>query len=314
MNMKKIIPLFIIIVGFTFSVRGQYYQSVIGDSCSKWYIFSVTEDNHAGGTDVRQVIADDTVNMDGTTYYYLRHNCEESYYELPVYNNEPQLLRENESHSKLFFKENYPGISAPEILIMDLDLAIGDTLDTQGWSELIFGGLTTSIPRITIDSCYFLNGRKILRTNYSIAHFTGSIYTLFFIEGVGPTFGPLYPRQKYLFSLSCYYKDDVCLFHGVDYYSHQDCIQGWPAGITESTKDNIKCTIYPNPTFGNCSICVPEGGDITIEIRAITGKIIRYDKFFGNYYYLNFEKYPIGTYFITIKTPTSCNCTKLIKL
>ena len=82
---------------------------------------------------MRQVIAGDTVYMDGRTYYYLRHNNDESMYELGVYNNEPQLLRENESHSKLFFKENYPGISVPEILIMDMDL------EWRAWTLLTLG-------------------------------------------------------------------------------------------------------------------------------------------------------------------------------
>ena len=312
--MKKIILLMFITIVLTHSVNGQYYQSVFGDSCSKWYVFSVTDDNHAGGTEVREAISGDTVNVDGITYYYLRHNNEESYYEIPVYNNEPQLLRENSNHSKLFFKENHPGISAPEILIMDLNLVIGDTLDTHGWSGLFFSGLSTTIPRIKIDSCYISEGRKILRTDFSLVHFTGRKDTLFFIEGVGPSFGPYYPRQTHLNSLSCFYKDGVCLFHGKDYYLNQDCIHGWPADITECMEGSNKCTIFPNPTFDKCSVYVSEGCDNIIEVRDIAGKRILSDKFFGNHYYMNIGNYPIGTYYIIVKNSTGINCTKLLKL
>ena len=312
--MKKIIIPFIFIIGLAHSVCGQSYQSVFADSCATWYIFSVTENNLAGGTDVRQVIAGDTVYMDGRTYYYLRHNNDESMYELGVYNNEPQLLRENESHSKLFFKENYPGISVPEILIMDMDLEAGDTLDTHGWSGLFFDGLLDLIPRITIDSCFNLSGRKILRTDFSFVSFGGRKDTLFFIEGVGPSFGPYYPRQRHLNSLSCYYKDNICLYHGKDYFFNQDCVHGWSADIDKIGEGGIKCTVYPNPTFDKCTVSVSESFDNSIEVRDISGKRIVSDHFFGNNYYLNIFNFPKGIYYVSVKNQSSFKCIKLIKL
>lgn len=312
--MKKVILLPIFIIGLAHSVIGQTYQSVFGDSCSSWYIFTTTDDNLAGGTDVRHASAGDTVIVDGKTYFFLRHSNEESHYELPVYNNEPQLLREDENHSKLFFKENHPGISAPEILIMDLNLKTGDTLDTRGWSELVFSGLTASIPRITIDSCYHVDGRKILRTDYSNTYYGERKDTLFFIEGVGPSFGPYYPRQNYLNSLSCYYKDNVCLYHGKDYYiHHNNCVYGWPADITEFEDDGINCTIYPNPTSDQCSLRVPDGYSYTIEIRNALGKTIILDKFDGCNYAINLDNYPTGIYFVIVKNSFGFSCKKIIK-
>ena len=147
------------------------YQSVFGDSCATWYLFFhdwTNYDEEVVGTETRQAIVGDTIIINGTTYTVLRHMPNLSYGILSdLYDDGPVYVRESPDHSKLYFKEqrnDYPDTISHDVLIMDLDLNIGDTLDTHSWSELIYD--IQYLPKIYIDTIYHSNGRKILRTNY----------------------------------------------------------------------------------------------------------------------------------------------------
>ena len=65
-EMKKLILLPIFIIGLAHSVIGQTYQSVFGDSCSSWYIFSATDDNYAGSMQSDSSFYYNTKSVHGT--------------------------------------------------------------------------------------------------------------------------------------------------------------------------------------------------------------------------------------------------------
>lgn len=315
---KKAIVFITIALCWTITSYGQdtvSFQSVFGDSSSVWYIFSTTEGNWAGGTDVRRGLAGDTENVDGTTYNVLRHDRRESYYTIPVYNNDPQLLREDSSHAKLYFRMNDIDFHITEILVMDLGLEKGDTLDTHGWSELIYSGLETTIPTIRIDSVYYVDNRKILRTNHYHESYPNRKDTLFFIEGVGPSFGPYYPLQKDLKSLTCYYKDDSMVYHGRDYreYDEDGCIDGWCSGI-ENREDNIQYKIFPNPTCNVIDIRFLANTVRKLIIRDSFGNLIIDKEPHGDSLKVNLNGYPDGIYYVTIIDSTGMNTIKVVKL
>lgn len=314
---KRLMFLLLLVLCSTTVSHGQdsvVYESVFGDSSSVWYIFSMTEGNLDGGTDVRMTLAKDTVTIDGVTYNILRHIPELSYFEIPVYNNEPIFLRENSNHSKLYCWPNMPYMThlEHEILIMDLDIECGDTLDTRGWSELYRSYFDTIIPKVIIDSIYYSNNRKTLRTNLYHYSRDGRIDTLFFIEGVGPSFGPYYPMQKNLESLTCCYKDDTAIYHGKDFYFGLNCRYGWCSSIEESanSKDYI---IYPNPTHGFLCIQCPTLSNYRVAIINVCGRLIYTKEFQGDSLNINIDDYQSGIYYITLMNSEKAKTMKIFK-
>ena len=112
-----------------------------------------------------------------------------------IYRIRTLYLRESDTHDKLFGRIKYDDNSVTrEFLIMDLSLDVGDTLNTDDWAELNVHPNQLN-PVITIDSIYYKDGRKHLRTDFigkgkHWSTWPPVIYdTLTFIEGVGPDMG-----------------------------------------------------------------------------------------------------------------------------
>ena len=167
MNKTKTLVL-LFLMASSLASRGQdtiqpRYQSVFGDSCATWYIYCM--DGLEGiGTDIRKYTHNDTIKIEETTYNILRRTGSISMFS--HYGNIHQYMRESRDHSKLYFKgQGYPEDDFPEVLIMDLDMNIGDTMDTQGWLEYSYYPNEYNSPTIIIDTVYYNEGRKILRTN-----------------------------------------------------------------------------------------------------------------------------------------------------
>lgn len=286
------------------------YESVFGDSCSVWYIFSESTDHLYAGTNVRQVLDGDTQIIDGTYYMVLRNASYQSSNILPLYFDEPQYIRESDNHSKLYFKENFPGRSFPEILVMDLNLSIGDTLDTRGWEELMDFDLDAAVPKIRVDSVFWIDHRKVLRTDFYHNSWMGKD-TLCFIEGIGPTFGLLYPMHR-INKLSCLFKDDRVIYHWKN-YSEVGCNYGWLSEINEQEKPS-PFIIYPNPTHNDLYIQFPTATEYHLTLRTQSGALLYEKKVDDNHTTLNIADYPNGVYFVTFFYGHNATTLKVIKL
>ena len=305
------------------------YQSVFGDSCATWYLFFhdwTNYDEEDVGTETRQAIVGDTINVDGTTYNLLRYMPNLSGSREPyLYEDEESLyIRESPDHSKLYFKEHldlFPEMTFPEVLIMDLDLNVGDTLNTQGWSQLVVQWEHPRPRSLIIDSIYYHNGRKVLRTNYvHNPDYVNNTEPLLFIEGIGPTWGPFYIGFGFRVSLTCYYKDGEPQYHGPEYNQNREtpCITRnttfW--GIPKEPYKNSSYDIYPNPTQGVFEIEFPMVSSYRIVISTIAGCIIKDESVCGNRMQINaLQNYPSGMYFITIINSSTLKQTiKIIKI
>lgn len=317
MKTKRLLFAFALLVSATCVGQDSIvYKSVFGDSSTMWYIHSWWSDG--GGTDVRKCLSDDTIVIDGLNYNFVRHVWEESFWDLEAFGHAPLLLRESEDHSKLFFR-SYCGESGsvvgPEILIMDLGLEVGDTLDTHGWSELdcdVEGG----VPSIRIDSIFYKNNKKILQTNL---YQSGSHYitdTLFFIEGVGPSFGPYYPRHSYPVELNCHFKDDSeeyhAEYHGLYHYII-NCVWGYIVGADTPDSDK-SISIYPNPTNGAFNIQSSSSSAYNFVVRDSYGRILMNGYDIEGTRKVDIGNVPPGVYYVTICTLGFSKTIKLVKI
>lgn len=264
--MKRVIFFFTIAL-CAISLKAQdsiVYRSIFGDSTTMWDGINVT-----GGVDniLMTSKADDTAVIDGQKYLVQR-DYQEIYWQQGYSDCGRYYIRESESKDKIYLRYGCYGDTTSEILVMDLSLKVGDTLNTGTWANCAALG-TRPAPQIMIDSIFYLDGRKMMRTN-CIAQYHYSSHpfydTLYFIEGVGPSMGigypvhatvPLYTSEGILWaccpSIWCHFKDSVLDFHYTNYYSiNMDWSEGDVCSYSEivcSLQNNGKqqTEVYPNP-------------------------------------------------------------------
>ena len=302
------------------------YQSVFGDSNTVWFNYYEYIDVEGIGTDARQSLPNDTISIDGNVYNVLRTigNMSRGYhpYTHPYSFNETlEYLRESEDHSKLYFKGSFVDLVFPEVLIMDLDLNVGDTLDTHDWSEIYkeYSYDTRTNPIITIDTIYYRDGKKILRTNYRKMTDRNGWDTLLFIEGVGPSFGPYYAGYEDRMSLICYYRDGEHLYRGITYgtdsaYTLNPCIRVYRYCIIKQSED-LAATIYPNPVHDAFEIALPAAATYNVAITTLTGCVLQTETVTGDKLHVDIQHYPNGVYLLSVVDHNKNKATmKIVKL
>ena len=200
------------------------YRSVFGDSVTIWteaYMFLSHEPMEASRCHsyVRLAFTNDTVVVSGETYirastgYY--NTFTNNYFINHYYGD--VILRESIDHSKLYgyyyYDEGYGNIylspDSAEILFMDLSLNVGDTMQNGVWQS------SGNVPPLVIDSVYYQNGQKHLRTNLVRRwNLTNFMDTMEFVEGVGPTWGMYYG----------WCQDVSCILQGKEFFTMICCI------------------------------------------------------------------------------------------
>lgn len=328
--MKKHVFLSVFVVlSMAVSAQGDTvgYRSIFGDSNSIWNVY-MEFDGILGGTEVRQAVVGDTLDVEGKTYNVIR--CLTHAGIGCSYDGLPQYLRESEDHSKLYFKEYYDNIevdeydtpfpdSIPEILIMDLNLTVGDTLETANWIELFYYKPET-VQYIKIDSVYYMDGHKVLQTNCIRQGRYDKKDTLLFIEGIGPTFGPLYPGRNIYISLLCYHRDDTMLYHhdgAKDPYDIDDCLYSFHSdtwGITGEAEGLDYFRIYPNPVQSRFSIVFQKTSTFTIAVTSSNGLLISKKECCAKSCEMDTKGWPSGVYYVTVRDRSHSLTEKIIKL
>ena len=286
------------------------YQSVFGDSCATWSVYYYI-DRTIYGTLTRQAFTEESIIINQTPYKLLRCVLDFTWEWVDFYPEESLFLRESPDHSKLYYKEHLiadPARSFSEILIMDLDLNVGDTLDTHGWSDLILRN-EPEVPVIRIDTIYYSDGRKVLQTNYQKGnrYFPNGYDTLLFIEGVGPSWGPFYAGNVEPLSLICYNKDGEPIYQGQMYRPEREM----PCYITSygpyalKIADNAEAyeaAAYPNPTRNIVNIALSRPSFYTVTVVSPTGNVVHHHAFNGESTCVDLQEHPCGVYFLTITT------------
>ena len=220
----------------------QDYESIFGTQSTQW---NITFGNLWGfGTTEHNVVGDTTIN--NLTYKIV--NGYDGPEEIIGY------LRENASHSKVWYRNNY---SPDEILIMDLDLDVGDSM-------FISGVWNSDHQYYYVDSVYVKDGRKHLRFDLEVHFLDNEKFTV--IEGITSNLGFRYQDSDYINSfptiLLCSYKN------GNQVYGTDECII---SAIEEHSSEAIE--IYPNPVRDALTIDYKGSrGVLFVTIYDLSGK------------------------------------------
>ena len=228
------------------------YESFFGRKNTKWTLIYNTEKIPNYISDLEN---DERNFIYGSKYVTLTFdssNCKEingrKYY--------GNALREDSVTGRLY-RLVYSDI---EELICDMSLNVGDTFYIPNTNDTLRLYLPDSIEYnnelhymeeglpIVADSVFYVENKKCIRFGYLDPEktlFFKKIH-IYFIEGVGPTYGPgfyLWSYTEGLHIVSCAYKDDTMTFMYNSEIGCQMILYGYP------TPDSLSKTllVYPNP-------------------------------------------------------------------
>ena len=325
--MKRILLIVACIIAITTTSKAQdsvVYKSVLGDSIAEWYILQAMFDGGDGRTGNYTIATEDTVILSDTIYNIYR--CNEMYSDVGCggfqgfpgdFRNYDKYIRESEDRSKLYFRTS---LSNTEILLMDLNLEVGDTVDTETW---IWDGVSYNDAAIMVDSVYYSNDMKHIRTNYYTSFkrsYTSDIIydTLKFIEGIGPSFGITYipsvmlaeKGSYYIYTIICYYRDEISEYRKIP--NEWSCYVRWWMNINDI--DNMCATIYPNPIKDKLFITDLVAEKHTIKIISQMGTVIKTITAYGRKVEIDLKGLPNGVYNIVIVNSNGSMSKKIVKI
>lgn len=294
------------------------YQSVFGDSLTEWNVIITNEKPYSADACAMRLTPVSVVSIGDSVASYIRvvNNGGGSNYDYF-----DRLIRESEDHSKLYLNDywaiNYGNY--PDIILMDLSLEVGDTLDTSSWPpyddplELgSFYNAESEPPTIRIDSIYHVDGRKILQTNYSHpTEFQND--TLLFIEGIGPSMGFTYATDRdYLFNfLLCYHRDEELIVF--DKHFGGDCYVEWTIGNIQDN-DHSFIALYPNPVHDVLYVEMADSKPTTLTFVSTDGRPMLQREVQGEHVDINVSALPSGVYTLTLQNKQHSTTKKIVKL
>ncbi|MDD2200238.1 MAG: T9SS type A sorting domain-containing protein [Bacteroidales bacterium] len=288
-------------------VKGQY-ESFFGDSITTYNLWgeinayyssalcgeTVTNDSPVGQTIASFLYKTDTVRIHDQLYYSVDRRMSWS----PT----NPYIREDTTTGQIFM---YIGGNADrEILICDMSLCIGDTFCVPNPDMLYYSDSCGDNP-IVVDTIEYVNEKKIIhfqRTNTENVYFCDwgdPLLPIMFVEGVGPTYGPL--GWDYISNmvpvLLCMYKDNELTF-----IFDENNLGCWiyPTPLV-SENETAKLLLYPNPVKRNLNIRIDESiqGNGIIYISDIAGRVLQKRPLNNRNDKINMSSFSAGTYIVT---------------
>lgn len=270
--MKSVITL-LLLSSTGFFLSAQNYESIFGNESTQW---NMTIGNLWGMGSTEHAVSGDTL-INGKEYKIIDgYNTYEEYF---------GFLREDSAIGKVWYCNS---VNTTEILIMDMNLDVGDSM-------YIGGNWNPHTGHYKVDSVYYLNSRKYIRFDFKIPFPEQEPFVL--IEGITSNMGFRYQDGQYIENfnpkLLCSYKN------GTQIYGSGPCeitIQG----IEENRNDN-KIKIFPNPFSNiiNIEALTYKNKPIKYKILDFKGKQILKGKFTNNMT-LDLNKLTSGIYLIIV--------------
>ena len=289
------------------------YQSFFGDSITTYNLAGecVSYDPLAlGGSFMYYPTVNraDTVRIDDKLYYRSDYVFGWDNY---------SCVREDTTTGQLFFYYTHNGYSA-EICMCDMSLSVGDTfrVSFDPWVS----------KAIVADSITYMNGKKVIHFRrigcaeiYYCDFFNDYgepvIYDLpiMFIEGIGPTYGPLGPDvwSQRGCVLLCMYKDGEFVF-ALD-EENLGCMQA-PAVKVEENQD-FAWTVFPNPCHRYLNIKFDETSQSNglLYVTNMAGCLVFSQKMCNREMRIDVRNLSAGIYTVTYKTSGTKISKKIIK-
>lgn len=295
------------------------YQSIFGDTLTVWYDFA---QDHIGSSNtlVMGVHKGDSCMVGSQKNYRLKPMPNTLYsihyfWHNSIITDNTLFVRESETNDKVYLLFKTGDTSFVEITLMDLNLNVGDTLPSLAPLASIAPDGYAINKTVIVDSILYDNGLKTIYTNlYHQSRFGTD--TLKFIEGVGPSFGLMYPLLfnddvNECFYMRCQEKDSVLNYHyGIEPI---DCWWGEHAENVRNADDS-KPLISPNPTKNILSINNLPETKWSISLYSVQGTPLIDLSGSGKNEQLDLSFLPSGTYYLVIRSEGNITRKKIIKI
>jgi hypothetical protein len=292
--------------------NAQPYQSIFGTEKTQFNIFFTNEYKNLIGTTVRFYIENDTVIKQ---QQYKKISCENINIQHCGYSFYSGI-REDTIGGKIYVY----GEPFGEILTCDFSLSVGDTFFFSQYNNyLTLSELHNNNGFMIVDSIYNNEGRRTITFDGPFCVENGNVYSYFygsygyfqkvaFIEGIGPTYGPLDWIDRYQMLL-CVHKDNDLIYMQ---WKDLECEYYNIESINEVILDCIK--ICPNPVLNEFYI----QSDLIVDeifIYTIQGQCVNHLKIQERSQEINITSLQTGIYLLRIKDiQGNIYSTKLVKL
>lgn len=226
----------------------------------------------------------------------------QTYHKLKSASNYEGAIREDVGEKKVYFI--HPTDST-EKLLYDFNMQVGDTV--QGYIQTL--GLDANDVVISIDSV-------LIGSTYRKRWHINNCYNIYFIEGIGSTYGlieqsPGCATDLFDYSLICFKQDGQTL------YPDTSTTCNLITGIDETPNQIGVSTIglYPNPAQDQLNISIGQGKSIqSIRLYDLMGReqTIEIEQRDRNNYSLHIRTIPKGIYIINIILENGKNMSKKV--
>ncbi|MBP5396201.1 MAG: T9SS type A sorting domain-containing protein [Bacteroidales bacterium] len=228
------------------------------------------------------------------------------------------VLREDTIHGRVYRIYG----DTVEVLWCDMSLKLGDTFRLPNVQNITkYGKYYMEEDALLIaDSVYYLDGRKIIRfkSNVSYSTFYKDIIPFYFIEGVGPIYGPFgyVTRREHMQLMLCVHKDDTLDFMAS---SHWGCdIKEGPGWVYSAVKESKRATLalQPNPAQDYILLRNEDASDLGGEviITDAIGRVLRHCTMETAEMRINTGGYSSGTYFVRYRSRNGVQTLKFVKV
>ena len=246
--------------------------------------------------------------------YYLKYASDTFTYNGHAYRS---VVGEDTVNGRLYILYN----DSIEALWCDMSLTLGDTFRLPNIENYNGKGR-----RWIVDSVYYLDNRKIIRFEliksnsiYATEPWWHDALTLYFIEGIGPTCGPLgrvstvYDELPFLL---CVYKDDTLDFMTSSAWGCRN--GGGPGWFYNAVKESKRTTLtlQPNPAQDYILLRNEEASDLggEIIITDAIGRVMRHCTMEQAEMRINTSRYSSGTYFVRYRSKNGVQMLKFVKV
>lgn len=301
------------------------YNIVVSATCKSLPVFNADPSITLSCTQtfVGELSAEQTAVFNGVTYYNLDYAYGNAY------------LREDTLTGRIF--RYYPEYDT-EYLVCDMSLMPGDTFcfpkltqnDTvnswDGWSNVDTHFYQEEGVCTPVDTVYYINGRKVIHfksfnnidsyTRFFAAdalYDTNALFSLEFIEGIGPTFGPagyIDNSERLLGALLCVHHGDSLTYIADP---RLGCFQCY-AAIEDYEAAEMK--LYPNPAADMLFVEFSASKEMvgSLVISNMMGSVVQKVDCNSAVSQIDVSKLPSGAYLITFNNGNRKIVKKFVKM
>lgn len=266
----------------SWNITYSQYYCAFGDAIEQYSIII------SGDT----IINNETYQKLSTPYvnFYNSGTCNQWHF--PGYNG---AIRQDIPNKKVYY---IPPMSSIEYLLYDFNMDVGDSV--QGYIASYIELDTV----LSIDSV-------LVGNNFRKRWYINDWYEIYYIEGIGSTYGllensPGYSTDADGYSIDCFMQNELTLYPDTNLF----CQLITAIEVIEDISDRVQ--VFPNPSKGSFFIKFDQPKDIqSLQISDLVGNIV-FQKEITDQNQINTENLPAGFYLLTIIDSNNSKANKIL--